>query len=620
MAAKHFLGLVLLCSIGMLGQAAAGCSAGTTDDGGGSSSTGTKAGQTGSFATGTSTFSSGTAGDCSGNYSCSADLHNVLCDGNVVQTCPADQGCAEGGCVAACDSAKANKSSVGCDYYDANPDGFWDIGACFATFVANTWTTPAKLSVEWQGAQVDVSNFARIPVGSGTALTYQPLTNGELQPGQIAILFLAQFNPGAQFTPACPAGVVTANGGADAALHGTGIGNAFHITSDVPVVAYDIFPYGGGPSAITSATLLLPTTAWDTNYLAVLPWAAGQGPTSQPYVQVIASQDNTQVTISPTTGIVGGPGVAATGPGVPATYNLNRGQVLQFTQDPDLSGSPIQSTQPVVVITGNDCMNVPDSSTSACDAGHQMIPPVKALGHEYVGVHHRNRFPGVEEHPPWRIMGAVAGTTLTYEPAPPAGAPATIGVGQVVSFETSAPFVVKSQDADHPFYMSGHMTGCTQVSTDTFGDCRGDPETVNTIPPEEFLDDYVFFTDPTYPETSLVVVRQVATDGTFKDVTLDCLAGPIAGWQNVGDGSKYQFTYVDLVTGNFAPQNGCDNGRHEAKSEVPFGVTVWGWGSGATGGDPSLLQFPYSQYVSYAYPAGASVQPITTVIVPPVPQ
>jgi hypothetical protein len=98
------------------------------------------------------------------------------------------------------------------------------------------------------------------------------------------------------------------------------------------------------------------------------------------------------------------------------------------------------------------------------------------------------------------------------------------------------------------------------------------------------------------------------------------MSGPITGWQPIGSGGTHQYAYVDLVTGNFQPQNGCDNGRHEASSAAPFTITVWGWGSGATGGDPSVLQFPYSQYVSYAYPAGASVQPLSEVVVPPVPQ
>jgi hypothetical protein len=41
-------------------------------------------------------------------------------------------------------------------------------------------------------------------------------------------------------------------------------------------------------------------------------------------------------------------------------------------------------------------------------------------------------------------------------------------------------------------------------------------------------------------------------------------------------------------------------------SSQPFGVTVWGWGSAASGS-------VFTQYVSYAYPAGASVKKINTI-------
>ncbi|MBL9027395.1 MAG: IgGFc-binding protein [Myxococcales bacterium] len=599
-------------------SACSGCEAGNEDTGTGGSgaSAANGPGTTGQGGG----FGQGGGGTCE-NLTCSADLHDVVCDGQVVKTCADDQGCAAGACIPACDAAKANKSSVGCDYYTVNPDVTFSQGACFAAFVANTWTTPASLVVERDGQMLDASSFARIPNGSGASITYDPLPGGQIPPGQVAVLFLAQFNPGGLYTPACPAGITTAVSAQDAALHGTGIASSFRITSSVPVVAYDIFPYGGGPSAITSATLLLPTSAWDTNYIAVEPYkqTSPGTPDFYEYVQIVAAEDDTQVTISPTAAIVGGPGVPATGAGVPATYTINRGQVLQFTQETDLTGSPVQSTKPIGLLGGNRCMVIPDSGVFACDAGHQMIPPVRALGTEYAAVHHRNRFPNVEESPPWRIVGAVDGTTLSYDPAPPAGAPTTIGSGQIVEFSTSAPFVVKSQDKDHPFYVSGHMTGCSQVSVDQFGDCRGDPETVNAIPSEQFLDQYVFFTDPTYPETSLTVIRKSGPSG-FQDVKLACMSGPITGWQPIGSGGTYQYAYVDLVTGNFQPQNGCDNGRHEASSAAPFTITVWGWGSGATGGDPSVLQFPYSQYVSYAYPAGASVQPLSEVVVPPVPQ
>jgi len=52
--------------------------------------------------------------------SCSSDLHSVLdCNNNVVTMCPADQGCdpTSGACIPACDSAKANKGSIGCELH-----------------------------------------------------------------------------------------------------------------------------------------------------------------------------------------------------------------------------------------------------------------------------------------------------------------------------------------------------------------------------------------------------------------------------------------------------------------------------------------------------------------------
>jgi hypothetical protein len=247
------------------------------------------------------------------------------------------------------------------------------------------------------------------------------------------------------------------------------------------------------------------------------------------------------------------------------------------------------------------CLNVPVDAY-ACDSAHQQIPPVKALGSEYAGVRYRNRTAAQnDETPPWRVVGAVDGTQLTWTPSQPPGAPATINLGDVVEFNAAGPFVVASQDEDHPFYIAQHMTG-----GDQFGG-EGDPEWVNIIPIAQYLDNYVFFTDPTYSETSLVVTRRKSTQtNDFVDVTLDC-AGVLTGWQPLGE---YEYTRIDLVTGDFFDVGGCSNGRHLIESDAPFGVTVWGWGG------YSLF---FTQYVSYAYPAGASVQPINEVVIPPVP-
>jgi hypothetical protein len=172
--------------------------------------------------------------------------------------------------------------------------------------------------------------------------------------------------------------------------------------------------------------------------------------------------------------------------------------------------------------------------------------------------------------------------------------------GQLATFYSAGPFVVKSQDNKHPFYISAHMGGENFMGGDY---TSGDPETVNVMPPAEYLSSYIFMTDPTFGNTSLVLVRPKQTSGAFNDVTLDCLTGPVGGWTPVGVGGNYEYAWVDLVVGA-APQGACNNGYHTIKSTAPFGLTVWGW----------------DQYVSYAYPAGASVQPINTVVVLPTPK
>ena len=569
-------------------------------DGTGASGSGTATtlGAGGSTGVLTGSVTVGAGGGC-GSIHCSADLHQVLdCNENVIKTCPDDQGCAPGGdCVAPCDSAAANASTIGCDFYSVVPGPEYETrGSCFAALVANTWTTPITIEVSHAGTPLDIAQIARTPEGSGQAISYSPLPNNELLPGKIAILFLSDYDSPDFLDVRCPAGV-TAGVLIDPAVDKTGIGNAFQIRTSAPVVAYDIYPYGGAASYVTSATLLVPTPSWGTNYIAADAYPSDpnlEAVNGQPFIQIVASQDNTSVTISPTAPITGGPGVVATGQGQPATYTLNRGQYVQFLQNAELSGSPISADKPISVWGGSACMNIPVGNF-ACDSAHQQLLPVTALGREYLGVRYRDRA-GNPESVPYRVVGAVDGTVLTYEPSPPPGAPTSLASGQTVEFNASDVFVVRSQDSDHPFYMSLHMTGAQLADGDA-----GDPEYVTVIPPEQYLPEYLFLTDPTYRNTHLVFTRQKAVDG-FRDVTLDCL-GTVTGWAPVGTAGQCEFARVDL-TMDFQPVGGCNTGVHTAESTAPFGLTVWGWDTTC----------------SYAYPAGMSVQPINTVIVPPDPR
>ncbi len=571
--------LIASCEAGSDGTSSSSSS--STGGAGGGTSNGGAGGTGGVDLTGV-----GGGGNCA--LTCSADLHHVIdCTGTIVSTCPSDQGCGPDlTCIPACDAADAAKATIGCEYYAQRASA----GRCYAVFIANTWDSEVTISVEVGGVPVDASPFSRITSGNGQSIVYSPLPGGALPEGEVAIVFLDGNT--------CPGGVTPP---------GLQPKSAFHIETSRPVVAYAIDPYGGGDSAVTSASLLIPTSAWDLNYIAVNAWPFGPNSTN-PRLTVTAAEDATSVTINPlydvTAAFIDGAAAATTLANTPVTYTLNRGQTLRIEQEQELTGSPILADKPIGVFGSASCFNI---DACCCDSTHEQLPPVQAWGSQYAAVRYRSRIDGDDESVPWRFVGAVDGTQLTYEPAAPAGAPTTLDQGQVAEFRSPGPFIVTSQDEDHPFYVATYMTGA--------GDFQniGDPEWVNVIPLLQYRSGYIFFTDPTYPETNLVVVRTRASDGEFKDVILDC-AGALTGWQAIDGAGDVEYTRTDLVRGNFEQQGACDNGRREMSSEAPFGLTVWGWGTEAT--QPAFT----STYVSYAYPAGASVQQINEVVVIPTPE
>ncbi len=618
--------LVLACSPGQeppaedgQGSGAEGAGAASAGGGGIGGSTGTLSDPTGGGGPGV---------EC---QPCSEDFTQVLdCDGNVVETCPPDQLCGSPGqCMAPCDAAAANKSSVGCDYYAVTLNAMGGaFGGCFVSFVANTSNQPTTIQASWGDLPIDLAVHAAIPVGSGPSLTYEPYDPAAgLAPGQVAILFLANDpGPHGNWSPAaaCP---VPAAVGLDAHVHyglniSTGRSQGFHITTDQPVVAYQMLPYNAAYAAATGATLLIPTSAWDTNYVAVNAYRAAdwQGLPLPPSMTIVAKEDGTTVTILPKVNIKEGINVQGAVANQPMGYVLHAGDTIEFIQAEELTGSPIQSDKPIGVFAGHLGLRIP-YNVDYSDHAEQQIPPVRALGHEYAVVSYRDRVEGVTENRMHRVVGAVDGTTLSYEPPIP-GAPTSLNLGDVFEFHTDEPFIVRSQSSDHPFMVFTYMSGSANLADLGAPSGYGDTDFVRIVAGEQFLRRYVFFTDPTYPETNLVVVRKKGDDG-FADVTLDC-RGTIDGWLPVGDGATYEYTRVDVSRHNFEGQDGCDNGRREMESDGKFGVWVWGWGTPETraGEDyPCDITQPNNSCdVSYAYPAGENVIPINTVVVPPVPR
>jgi hypothetical protein len=377
-------------------------------------------------------------------------------------------------------------------------------------------------------------------------------------------------------------------------MSGTGFGRSFRVASDVPVVAYQMNPYGGAGTSVTGASLLLPTSVWDTNYVVASAFSDASLGAS---LNVVAATNATRVTMVPTRAVSSRGGVPASPANVPFDILLDRGEHVQITQE-DLTGSVLSADHPVGFMAGHQCMEIP-AGVLACDHGEQMVPPIRALGSEYVGVMHR---PRGSEPALFRIIGAADGTRFSW--SSDVGGPPSLELGEIAMFTTGEAFVVKSQDNDHPFLLFSHMVGVNYASVPNNA---GDPDSVLGVPPEQYLSHYVFFADPTYPETNLVVVR-AKVEERFADVVLDC-AGPLGGWTALGD---YEWTRADLVTGDFESVGACSTGRHVIDSENPFGLWIWGWGSSAT-----LAQ---TTSVSYGYPGGMNVTPINPVVIPPEPR
>ena len=552
---------------------------------------------------------------------CSSDLHDVLDgNGNVVQVCPPTQGCAGGMCVQACKAAGAGHGNIGCDFMVATPsfyaDYSYESGAyyapCFAVFLANNWGTAMTVGVSRGGMTYDASMFARIPVAGMPESAWKPVPAAGVPAGEVAVLFLEEASATSFRCPVTPA--VTQG----TAVQGSGLGEAWHIVTGAPVSAYDILPYGGASSFLPSSELLFPTTSWGTNYVTVVPVFGSGSNDSVPgpqWGQVLAMADKTEVQIVPTVALPGGTGVAAAPANQVTTYHLDAGQFLQWqnpysftgggTQPMEMSGSIIKSSSPVAFMAGNGylCLGSSTSTGGGCDSGHQQIAPVSALGSEYAPAPYTTRRADLlEESLPYRIVGMVNGTKLTYDPPGVAG-PSTLKLGQYVDFQATGAFRISSQDAQHPFYLGQMMTGC-QVTSGSRppGGCLGDEEYVNVMAPAQFLSSYVFFTDSTYPTTTFTLVRAKGASG-FADVKIDCFTSPVTGWQPVGTSGKYEWTTVDLIRGGTG--NGtCTNGPHSAKSTAPFGLTVWGLAS----------------FASYGYPAGTNVASINSVVIPPMPQ
>lgn len=485
-----------------------------------------------------------------------ADTYHVCNDdgtlwGPEVDCDPGDQ-CLNGTCVSACDLAASTKSNLGCEFWAVDMSNLPP---------RDTYTYAVTVSNPDFDLPVTVRIYDKRN-GNETLLI-----EDSVAPRDVEVFNLSGSH----------AGFTSYYNGQDAGFlgNGIGIGTAFRVETDLPVLATQFNPIGGAVGHTTDASLLLPTHTLGEDYIH-LAWNRGYGDGSA--MNIVATQDNTTVTVTPNVNTgAGSNGLPAMTAGVPTDVVLNRYDYIQVgVNDQNTSGSVIAADQPVAVFGGHACANVPQESVAACDHVEEQIFPLETWGNNYVAS--RNPIRGGEPMR-WRILASEDNTTINFDPAVSIGAQVVLDAGELVEFDELADFFVS---ADDPILMAGYMLGCTAANAPG---CPGDPYMVQMVAVEQFQEDYVFLVDSSYDEDFAKLVRPAGAE-----VTVECMGVvPENRWTPIG-GSGFDWATIDMNPGEAM----CSPGTNEASSPEGFGIIVSGQSSAA----------------SYAYPGGLALEAI----------
>lgn len=504
--------------------------------------------------------------------------------------------CDHGRCVRGCEAAAAHRETRGCEFWPVQTlhpelgrlaEGGNREDFPFTVVVSNPW--PSRVRVTLEGGAL-MAPIERTVAPNASELIEVP------------------------WQPALVDGVDHLHRASALVRRG-----ALHLRSTAPVSAYQFNPLKfiaspdceGGDRCYSfsgDASLLLPSSALGREHVVVaMPtqrtlasgsteWASAAG-----FLSVVATTDGTSVTVRLAGQSSAGEGLAARTPGESLTVTLGAGDVLQLLSPTstacardtldratdtrfclplpteDLTGSTVTASAPVAVFSGHECALVP-FDRYACDHLEEQIPPVDTLGTRYV-VTRAAPAPRVSmTHPEGeptvtRIVGAHAGTTVTFEPAS-VHDPASLGVGESLTIESREDFSVV---ASAPVLVASLLVGGDYFRAETAAhlSTHGDPSLSIETPVEQFRAAYDFYVPPGFvPSWANVVIARA------ESVSLDGTPLTTAPTATVGarDVRRIQLSY----------------GSHHLEGVNPmsrFGLRVYG----------------YAPFTSFMYPGGGDL-------------
>jgi pyrimidine deaminase RibD-like protein len=330
-----------------------------------------------------------------------------------------------------------------------------------------------------------------------------------------------------------------------------------HVTSTEEVTVYGL----NRVQATTDAFLGLPTDILGTAYLNL--GYKNSNIVNATQFGIVASQDNTTVTITPT--------VTTDGRIAGIAYNivLNQGQtyLLRNTGSApnDLSGTSITSDKPIAVFGGHQCANIPPGAF-ACDFIVEQLTPTNTWGKNFVTVPLKTRLNGDT----FRFIASENSTDVSVNGV----LVATLNAGQLHEMIINGSSQISSTK---PIMVAQYSNGTT------FDGVTSDPFMMLIPPYEQFLAGYTITTPAS--GFALNFVNVVAPTAAVGAILLDGIAIPAGSFSPIG-ASGFSGAQVDITLG-----------AHTFSGILPFGVFVYG----------------FANADSYGYPGGMSLAPIASV-------
>ncbi len=273
---------------------------------------------------------------------------------------------------------------------------------------------------------------------------------------------------------------------------------------------------------------------------------------------VVASQDNTQVRITPRMNVGSHPA------GVPFLVTLQAGETYQLraTEDApaDLTGTLIESDRPIAVFGSHQCANVPSNDQWFCDYLVEQLLPTKNWGRGFLTAPLATR-----NGDTFRVLASADNTTVTIG----GNLVATLARGEFhhLTLKTAAVILASAPVSVMQYANSSDFDSVTDA----------DPFMVIVPHVQMFNPTHVVCTAPL--DFTAHYVNIIAPNTAIGALTLDGAVVPAAAFTPIA-GSV--FSYAQRPVGV---------GVHTVSSPNPVGVAIYGWAEYDSYGYPGCLAF-----------------------------